>query len=344
MHVLGEEFVNKMLNEYPAAWYAFMSSFEKTKCAIGPQTDIYHTLPLDYIFSEVFRDIHNQKLSAYLKNEHGESGLKITKDGTLSIHPGLMKSFFSEFLDGLGTSLKCISKHERKPEVIVVTGGMANSAFIKHKLNEYFPNSKIIIPENYEMCTAVGSVLYGLKHTYFDVAVATCDMAIYEKICKVDFAKDEQNAEMVHYRFPVEIKAEKKRLKENGLGIIHYKGDEIDFGFKKPLDNDLYLDKYEDDVNYNIAIYTCADINQRYVLQETIPFSSKLLKTTQEVCSKNILYKVQCKVKDIKKKKTTDKCLQLTFHDKNGKAFDNIDPIHCNFPPDCYTDAIQFIT
>ena len=155
-----------------------MQSFEIKKRNTKPDMTGTETVTLPMSFLTTFKEINRRELKDVL-GEKEEYADKITlSNEKLRIDAETWKYLFSRTVNNIcGVAREYMDQiNDANVKKILLVGGFAESPMLQRKMQETFPDHRIIIPEESGLCVLKGAVLYGhnpamitsrvSKHTY----------------------------------------------------------------------------------------------------------------------------------------------------------------------------------
>jgi hypothetical protein len=148
--------------------------FEIKKRNIAPEKTEKITLRIPISLVEIANEINGRPMKDCIAKSKYREHLVLTSD-KIRIEADVMKGFFGSTLQRI---LDHVEKLLAKPRVnscsaIVMVGGFSESPMLQERIQEHFPDMKIIIPEEAGLAVLKGAVIFGHNPT-----------TIAERVCK----------------------------------------------------------------------------------------------------------------------------------------------------------------
>lgn len=162
MKVISFEVMDKFAQNFKSDLLTMHKEFETKKRTFDPNLDDSVMLKLPQILRRIYEV--NAKQPITVKVDHSEFGDLVQMQGDyIQIDPDIVRGFFNMAGDEIITHVSKVlsTKIGRNIHTMVLTGGFAQSACLQRLFRRKFPSMTILMPEDPEIATMKGAVLYG---------------------------------------------------------------------------------------------------------------------------------------------------------------------------------------
>ena len=187
--LVGAPLLNEMKREEPEAYLDIFREFEAVK-------RIVYTEKNDKVKMTIPRGILDQMCKKHLKEDfealvqsspyHDNMILRYDK---MRIDTNLIVDMFKQVSERIIELISDVLKKLKGSnlKMIVLVGGFSGCKIIQESIKSFFPNYRVIVPEDVELAVLKGAVLFGHKPDYI---VARIARYTYGVRCRTDFNPD----------------------------------------------------------------------------------------------------------------------------------------------------------
>lgn len=166
--LFGENVVDKIKQEKPAAYFKFLHNFEDMKKCFDeeklkdPEGKSKVHIPVEWI--EYFEKSNTVDLKESVKKSNFKGRVSIHND-KMKIKNNLLRAFFDYAIESIMGELNKLAQKEELKDVktLLVVGGHAESPVLINALYENFPQFDIVVPKQPSLAILRGAVLYGFE-------------------------------------------------------------------------------------------------------------------------------------------------------------------------------------
>ena len=177
-NILGPDVMEVVKGKHSDDYRELMQSFEIQKRRTKPDMNGTESVNLPLSFLDTFKEINKKELKDALREKEDYAEKFTFTNGKLRIAAETWKNLFRNTINNICGVAREYRDQIKDADVkkILLVGGFAESEMLKRKMQETFPDHRIIIPEESGLCVLKGAVLYGhnpamitsrvSKHTY----------------------------------------------------------------------------------------------------------------------------------------------------------------------------------
>lgn len=166
--IVTERMIEGYSQKYTEHYTDMFCNFEIGKRRFGkPEVDFVFTIPITF-YPECSETL-NISLTNLIRYSEFKDHISIRGTRRMAIDFPTFKAFYQPACDGIVRGMKkmFLSPKVNGVDTILMVGGFSESEVLQEKVQEAFPQCKIIVPEDAGVAVVYGAVLFGYRRSIF---------------------------------------------------------------------------------------------------------------------------------------------------------------------------------
>lgn len=180
--VVGEDVMEEFCHSFPLENIELLRNFEVKKIASISTKQTMVTMKISETLSDIYENFKGHGIKEAIQISKHNQSMK-WEGNKMRITSNLFENLFNQACKGIIQNINDIltKPKAKKVDKILMVGGFSSSSILQNQIRTNFPSVKIIVPNEAEVASLKGAVLYGLNQSIistrrakFSYGVASC--------------------------------------------------------------------------------------------------------------------------------------------------------------------------